>query len=266
MVIEQFAPLLLQLKVQLRGVHPAVWRRVSLVDSLSITDLHRVIQLLLRWDEPHLRLTPASSPTGEANFEAYTAPYLVGQPDIVRRIAPKTIGLVTVSGLPSVAPGSPEAQAAVQRIIERSAAARSDPRQTFTLGAGIAGGGGGVHPLLRSSWRYSFQPRPDVGGLLQVPLQVDLFYAPSSSVLGAVSSGVGTSLSSLRIPVNIRLTAGIGGGAVNDASQAAFGPTIGTAVGYERDWFRAEVRYDQLFNLLPGPNVPTGSVGIGGAF
>ena len=54
MVIEQCPPLLLQLKVQLRDVHPAVWRRVSLVDSLSVADLHRVIQLLLGWDDEHL--------------------------------------------------------------------------------------------------------------------------------------------------------------------------------------------------------------------
>jgi hypothetical protein len=53
-VIEQARPRLLQLKVQLRDVHPAVWRRVLLGDSLSIADLHRVIQLLMGWDDEHL--------------------------------------------------------------------------------------------------------------------------------------------------------------------------------------------------------------------
>ena len=48
--------------------------------------------------------------------------------------------------------------------------------------------------------------------------------------------------------------------------QPAFGPTLGVGVGYERDWFRVELRYDQLFNILPGPSVPAGSVGIGAAF
>ena len=47
-------PLLLWLKLLLRDVHPAVWRRVRLADSLSIADLHRVIQLLMGWDDDHL--------------------------------------------------------------------------------------------------------------------------------------------------------------------------------------------------------------------
>jgi hypothetical protein len=37
-VIEQRPPLLLRLKRLLRDVHPAVWRRVKLSDSLSIAD------------------------------------------------------------------------------------------------------------------------------------------------------------------------------------------------------------------------------------
>ncbi len=47
-------PRLLQLKMLLRDVHPAVWRRVRLADSLSIADLHQVIQLLMGWDDDHL--------------------------------------------------------------------------------------------------------------------------------------------------------------------------------------------------------------------
>jgi len=53
-VIERRPALLLQLKLLLRDVHPAVWRRVKLADSLSIADLHRVIQLLMGWDDDHL--------------------------------------------------------------------------------------------------------------------------------------------------------------------------------------------------------------------
>jgi Plasmid pRiA4b ORF-3-like protein len=53
-VIEQRPPLLLRLKLLLRDVHPAVWRRVTLADSLSIADLHRVVQLLMGWDDDHL--------------------------------------------------------------------------------------------------------------------------------------------------------------------------------------------------------------------
>jgi hypothetical protein len=46
----------LQLKFLLRDVHPAIWRRVRLPDSLSIADLHRVIQILMSWDDDHLHL------------------------------------------------------------------------------------------------------------------------------------------------------------------------------------------------------------------
>ena len=53
-VIEQAPPRLLQLKVQLRDVHPAVWRRFTFGDRLSIADLHRVIQLLMGWEDDHL--------------------------------------------------------------------------------------------------------------------------------------------------------------------------------------------------------------------
>jgi hypothetical protein len=49
-----FSPQSLQLKTLLRNVHPAVWRRVRLSDALSIADLHRVIQLLMGWDDDHL--------------------------------------------------------------------------------------------------------------------------------------------------------------------------------------------------------------------
>ena len=38
----------------LLDVHPAVWRRVRLADSRSIAELHRVIQLLMGWDDDHL--------------------------------------------------------------------------------------------------------------------------------------------------------------------------------------------------------------------
>jgi hypothetical protein len=53
-VIEQRLPLVPGLKLLLRDVHAAVWRQVKLVDSLSIADLYRVIQLLMRWDDDHL--------------------------------------------------------------------------------------------------------------------------------------------------------------------------------------------------------------------
>ncbi|MEA2726133.1 MAG: hypothetical protein QOF70_608 [Acetobacteraceae bacterium] len=54
-MIEPSATRSLQLKVLLRDVHPAVWRRVTLSDALSIADLHQAIQLLIMgWDGDHL--------------------------------------------------------------------------------------------------------------------------------------------------------------------------------------------------------------------
>jgi hypothetical protein len=53
-VIEQRPPLLLRLKLLVRDVHRAIWRRVKLADSLSIADLHRAIQLLMGWEDDHL--------------------------------------------------------------------------------------------------------------------------------------------------------------------------------------------------------------------
>lgn len=50
----QCPPRLLQRKLLLRDVHPAVWRRVRLADSLPIEDLHRVVQLVMGWDDDHL--------------------------------------------------------------------------------------------------------------------------------------------------------------------------------------------------------------------
>jgi hypothetical protein len=54
MMTDQHLTHWLQLKTLLRDVHPAVWRRVRLVDGLSIADLHYVIQVLMGWEDDHL--------------------------------------------------------------------------------------------------------------------------------------------------------------------------------------------------------------------
>ncbi len=54
-------PRLLQLKMLLRDVHPAVWRRVRLGDELSIAELHRVIQILEGSDDDHAWLAVGPS-------------------------------------------------------------------------------------------------------------------------------------------------------------------------------------------------------------
>lgn len=54
MMTDQHLTHWLQLKALLRDVHPAVWRRIRLVGSLSIADLHHVIQVPVGWENDHL--------------------------------------------------------------------------------------------------------------------------------------------------------------------------------------------------------------------
>jgi len=237
--------------------------------------------VLSQGTDPHLRLTPAGSPTGQAQIEAFTAPYLVGQSSWVRSKAPATVGLIGIEGLPAAPPGSNVAETAARRAIERAASQRRTPQSTLMLSGGIMGGiaGPGVDPLVSATYRYAFTPT-DLGNLVQVPLQLDVMYAPTTSVIGALSSGIGTSLEGLQVPINVRLTAGIAGGAIETAPPPGsteaggplapvLGPTFGLGAGYQAGWFRIEVRGDLLINALPGPAptvLPMTSLGLGGAF
>ncbi|MDP2793169.1 MAG: SEC-C metal-binding domain-containing protein [Sulfurisoma sp.] len=45
---------LLQLRIEIDNVRPAVWRRVVVRDSLTFAQLHRVIQEALGWDDSHM--------------------------------------------------------------------------------------------------------------------------------------------------------------------------------------------------------------------
>lgn len=237
--------------------------------------------ILAQGSEDHLQLTPAGSATGQAQIEAFTAPYLAGQPGWVRSRAPATVGLINIQGLPAAPRGSDAADAAARRAIETAAAQRRVPHSTLMLSGGIMGGiaGPGVDPLVSATYRYAFTPT-DLGNLVQVPLQFDVMYAPTTSVIGAVSSGIGTSLEAIQVPINVRLTAGIGGGAIETELPPGsseergplapvLGPTFGLGVGYQPGWFRIEVRGDLLINALPGPAptvLPMASLGVGGAF
>jgi hypothetical protein len=45
------------------------------------------------------------------------------------------------------------------------------------------------------------------------------------------------------------------------------GPSVGGGIGYERGWFRTEVRYEYLWNLLEqSPSAHALSLRIGAAF
>jgi hypothetical protein len=43
-----------QLKITLRGMRPAVWRRVLVPASATLDHLHEVIQVVMHWDDDHL--------------------------------------------------------------------------------------------------------------------------------------------------------------------------------------------------------------------
>jgi hypothetical protein len=44
----------LQLKITLAGSKPPIWRRVRVSESMSLDELHRVIQIAMGWDDAHL--------------------------------------------------------------------------------------------------------------------------------------------------------------------------------------------------------------------
>ena len=44
----------LELRVTLRGVHPAIWRRVQVFGAVSLQGLHRILQAAMGWENRHL--------------------------------------------------------------------------------------------------------------------------------------------------------------------------------------------------------------------
>lgn len=67
-VINLQPPILLQLRIQLLGVEPAVWRQVLVPESITLPKLHEVIQAAIGWRDSHLH-----------EFEINSVRY--GQPD-----------------------------------------------------------------------------------------------------------------------------------------------------------------------------------------
>ncbi len=47
-------PTLLSLKVTLRGIRPPIWRRLLVLESLTLGQLHHVIQAAMGWGDGHL--------------------------------------------------------------------------------------------------------------------------------------------------------------------------------------------------------------------
>ena len=46
----------LQLKITLAGSKPPIWRRVQVRESMHLGDLHRVVQIVMGWEDCHLHL------------------------------------------------------------------------------------------------------------------------------------------------------------------------------------------------------------------
>jgi Plasmid pRiA4b ORF-3-like protein len=43
-----------QLKISLRDIHPAVWRRIQVWEETKLSQLHRILQLILNWEDYHV--------------------------------------------------------------------------------------------------------------------------------------------------------------------------------------------------------------------
>jgi Domain of unknown function (DUF4157) len=220
---------------------------------------------------PQLRIAPGG-PTGQTRIEAYTAPYLNQVPPTLRGILPRRIDLLQLTRLPDAPAGTAAERQAISDITAQAAGRRSTPRQRFLFGGGVQSGAA-IDPLLAASWQINFTPIETVP-VFQVPLEVQLQYAPDSSVLGQVSTGAELSLAPLNIPVNIRILTGVAGGSIRGEAPAvgadrpvlpAFGPTLGAGIGVELGTFRADIRYEHLFNLVdssPGADSLFGRVGV----
>lgn len=195
--------------------------------------------------EPHLKITPASGPSGAAIIEAFTAPYLKDQPGPIRAFAPSTVGLISLTRLPDAPSGSPDQQKAAKQIISDIESRRTGPRSEAFIGGGFAHAAS-YSGLLTGSFTHRFRLSAKTGNFLQIPLEAEVMYAPSSSVVTALTTGAYASLSDLQIPVNIRFVAGLGAGSFTGPKIASglspnvdvVGPVLGAGLGYERSWFR----------------------------
>ena len=45
-----------QVKISLKGISPAIWRRILVVPDISLVDFHRIIQTTMGWSNSHLHL------------------------------------------------------------------------------------------------------------------------------------------------------------------------------------------------------------------
>ena len=55
----------LELKITLKGVRPPIWRRVEAPGTISLADLHQVIQAAMGWHDGHLHQFEVGGPQGD---------------------------------------------------------------------------------------------------------------------------------------------------------------------------------------------------------
>jgi hypothetical protein len=188
--------------------------------------------------------------------------------------SPAPLNLLAIESLGLTRAGSEQERQIVRDAAASAGSARHVPRQRLSLsGGGLWLGSDPIAPLFGVAWQMNFVPVRRFGTLAQVPIEVQLQYAPPTDVFARITSGVETSLSPI-VPVNVRLVAGVGAGSAHPEATSSdpsrrllLGPTVGGGVGYERGWFRADVRYEYLWNLLDkSPNSHALSLRLGAAF
>ena len=215
-----------------------------------------------------------SGSVGGQNIDIAVRPGETSGSFVLKALSPVSLDVLDIRQLPNAPAGSQEQRKAVEQAVASTSKARkSFQNQRLQIGAGSiwledrpAAG------LLTASWQINFVPTR-LQTLFQVPLELQLQYAPQTALLGSLTSGVETSLSPL-VPVNVRLVSGFGGGFARQEStpgadkyQYLLGPVLGGAIGLEHDWFRANIHYEHLWNILEDmPAADTFTVRFGGAF
>lgn len=211
---------------------------------------------------PQLLVAPAES--GGVQLEVFKSNFVDQIPEGLRRFVPERIEAIGISRLPDAATDA-QVQRAVQAIAARQRSRRRTRRQEFSFGGGAQVAGEGIDPVLFTSWQIRFPTTglfgPTAGQFLHVPLELQLQYAPTASVLGGVSTGATLRLPT-GIPVNLRLVAGAVAGRIEapvgeeSEGRGAFGLSLGGAAGVELGRWRINLRYEHLYNVVENsPNV-----------
>ncbi len=180
---------------------------------------------------------------------------------------PLDANLLNIARLPKARKVSAEEEKAVKEAAARASELRKFKRFRIRPEAGVNFQGKDPSFLMGASFQVNFRPIPAASLFFHLPVEVQLQYAPPSSVFAAVNSGALFSLEDTIVPVNIRLITGLGGGSVGSASSQkrspVFGPTLGAGLDFKvQDTFTVGMRYQHLFNLV-GDKVRSNSVTAG---